>query len=224
MSKLNWDKVHISLLICIKKLYFFYLRVKMAGFTVELNGIDTRRPIFSFDGLLTRINLYTLQNNDMVYAISDDLKRIIQVFYYNVNGRVTLDSDEYTPTQIIDENTLQLGNGEIFHVYGILSNPVLGDIQIRDRSYRGFDTLTPVYVAEGVPDIQFHLERIDIRDIRVGDFIINGESDMSSIVNIEFDEEGVVFDTEHGENYYPIQDFRRGILISIIRLNNVLGG
>lgn len=196
------------------------------GFIVKLRNIDTGARILSFDAILTRVNLYSLRNDDMVYAISDDLKHISQVFYYKTGGRVTLDS-EYTPTQILDENTIMIQrDARICHVYGLLFNPTLGDITVFQPQFREFGPLTPVYVPNGgdvITDIQFHLEMIPIEDVKPGDFVINGESDMSPVARIEYntDDNYIIFHTEDGLSI----DFEDDVTqVSIIRLDYVIGG
>lgn len=197
-----------------------------SGFIVELNGVNTGVRIQNFDGILTRVNLYSLRDNDMVYAISDDLKHINQVFYYKANGYVTLNS-EYTQTQILDENTIMLlSDGGIRHIYGLLSNPALDNITIYMPFFREFGSLTPVYVpnrSDILADIQFHLEMIHITDVRPGDFIINGDSNMSSVTSVEYDTDDhyIIFHTENGSTV----DFTDDVIqVSIIRLEYVLGG
>lgn len=183
------------------------------------------RYVSRFKSYLTKIDPRVLSYDDAVYAISDDLKLLSQVYYYgDQNGTIQI-GNEYMLGYIedglntIDFSPPKLPGSDIRSIYAMLPNSAL-DLEISVRDENDNFEINTVYMDSGNPEMTLYAYRFFVADVKIGDFILNGNLNLACVTHIEHsideenDDEHIIFYMANNDTI----DYEITEPISVIRL------
>ena len=123
----------------------------------------------AFERYLTRIDPHTLSKDDRVYIITHDMKRVDVAYYISdVDGLMSEES-----LWILNEEDILVYNLEEINPIGDSVYVIIGDPKIEPNIKDNHLPINTIYNKYGNPDIIISINKLYVKDIEVGDLIMN---------------------------------------------------